>query len=394
MVAASAAHPTPPVKLADMTTRRSMLGLAGAIPLIAASGGPARHGRIPDDLKPGGALDRLIAERAAADAFSGTVLLTHRGRPVLHRWHGMANKQLSIPNGPDTIFALASVTKLFTAVAIAQLAQRGRLSFQDKVGAHLPAFPPETADRVTIHHLLTHSSGLGDHHGSPGFWERAATWTTAEQVMSGITGIIREMRPAFVPGSESRYSNSGYHLLGEIVAAASGQSYHDYVRDNIFRPAGMASTGFHTRPQRRDDPRIARPYAKQPSGERVDIVDRGLFIGTPAGDALSTCADLQRFAEALLSERLLDRSHTRIMLAPKLPLQSSGMAFQAYGPIAGFPGGQLTLGHGGGSPGASTTVDTYPDSEWNVLVLSNYEMGTVRPLAELSRRLITSPTKA
>ncbi len=371
-----------------------MLALAGAVPFVACSASPAQHGRIPDDLKPGGALDRFIAERAAADAFSGTVLLTHRGRPVLHRWHGMANKQLSIPNGPDTIFALASVTKLFTSVAIAQLAQRRRLSFQDKVGAHLPSFPAETADRVTIHHLLTHSSGLGDHHQSPGFWEQAATWTTVEQVMSGITGIIREMRPAFVPGSASQYSNSGFHLLGEIVAAASGQSYYDYVRDNIFRPAGMASTGFYTRPQRRDDPRIARPYAKQPSGDRVDIVDRGLFIGTPAGDALSTCADMQRFAAALLGERLLDRSHTRIMLAPKFPLPASFTAFQAYGPIAAFPGGQLTLGHGGGSPGASTTLDTFPDSEWNVVMLSNYEMGTVQPPAAMARRLITSPTKA
>jgi CubicO group peptidase (beta-lactamase class C family) len=154
-------------------------------------------------------------------------------------------------------------------------------------------------------HLLTHTSGLGDHMQMPGFWETAATWTSPEQVMDGTTAIIRQEQLAFPPGAGKQYSNSGYHLLGAIVAQASGQSYYDYVRERIFAAAGMSGTDFYTKPQRLADQRIARPYVKLPSGERVDDIDHTLFIGTPAGDAYATAADMDRFAQALLGEKLL-----------------------------------------------------------------------------------------
>ncbi|HCT77226.1 MAG TPA: serine hydrolase [Micromonosporaceae bacterium] len=375
--------------------------LAGEVPAYAEAN-PPQFGRIPESLKPGGELDQFVAAQAAKDEFSGTVLLTYRGRPILSRSHGMANKQLSTPNGPGTIFALASVTKLFTAVAIAQLVQRRKVAYNGKLGAYLGGFPSEVADKVTIHHLLTHTSGLGDHHMTPGFWEKAATWTSADEVMEGINAIIRQSPLAFAPGAGSKYSNSGYHLLGAIVAQVSGQSYYDYVREHIFGPVGMSSTDFYTRPQWRDDQRIARPYNKLPSGERIDIYNRRLYIGTPAGDAFSTCADMDRFAHALLGEKLLTPAFTQLTLSGKLPMPPpmqgppgapSGTppqtAFQCYGPIALMVNNQWTLGHGGGSPGVSTTIDMYPDNRWVVVILSNYDMGTVQPIAGLARRLIT-----
>ncbi|MDX6283020.1 MAG: hypothetical protein QOH03_4091, partial [Kribbellaceae bacterium] len=209
-----------------------MLTLLGGTTAVLATGLPSSAdqagGRMSDDLLPGGAFDRFVAAQAAAGTFSGSVLLTRRGRPVLARSYGMADKQRSVPNGPGTRFALASVTKLFTATAVAQLAQQGKLAYGATVGEYLTGFPAAIAGKVSIHHLLTHTSGLGDYHQAPGFWEKAATWTSRAAVMDGITDFIRQSALIAVPGVSWNYSNSGYHLLGAIVAQASGQSYYDY----------------------------------------------------------------------------------------------------------------------------------------------------------------------
>lgn len=384
-----------------------MLTLLGTAPLAStvlaparAGAGPAASGngvgRVPDGLKPGGELDRLVADLTAKDQFSGTVLLTHRGRTVLDRSYGMADKARSVPNGPGTAFALASVTKLFTAVAIARLVEQRTVAYTDPVGRFLDGFPATIADRVTVHHLLTHTSGLGDHHMAPGFWDQAASWTSPEAVMAGCTAFIRESSPAFEPGAGHRYSNSGYHLLGEIVARASGRSYYDYVREHVFAAAGMDDTDFPTRPQRSADVGIAHPYAKQASGERVDVTDRMMFVGTPAGDAYATAADLDRFGQALLQERLLTPPLTHITLGGKVPMPPPPGAnpppttFQCYGPIGGYVNGHATLGHGGGSPGASTSLDLYPDTRWSVVVLCNYGDNAALPVARLARRIITT----
>lgn len=315
---------------------------------------------------------------------------------MLSRSYGMADKARSVPNGPHTAFALASVTKLFTAVAIAQLVEQRRVAYTDPVGRFLDGFPAAIADRVTVHHLLTHTSGLGDHHAAPGFWAQAATWTSPEEVMAGYIGFIRESSPAFEPGAGHRYSNSGYHLLGEIVARASGRSYYDYVREQVFAAAGMDDTDFPARPRRTTDAGIAHPYAKQASGERVDVTDRTMFVGTPAGDACATAADLDRFGQALLRERLLTRPFTQITVSGKVPMPPPPGAtpppttFQCYGPIGGYVNGHATLGHGGGSPGASTSLDLYPDTRWSVVVLCNYGDNAASPVARVARRIITT----
>jgi CubicO group peptidase (beta-lactamase class C family) len=320
---------------------------------------------------------------------------------VLARSYGTAND--SAANGPDTRFVLASVTKLFTAVAIAQLVQAGNVSYTGTLGAYVSGFPAEIADKVTVHHLLTHTSGLGDPFTMPGYLETALSWTSAEQVMDGTTDYIRRSALEFPPGAGNRYSNAGYHLLGVIVAQVSGQSYYDYVRDHVFHPAGMTSTDFHTKPQWRTDSRIAHPYAKQPSGERVDAIDQRMFIGTPAGDAFSTCADMARFARALQGAKLLNRAFTGITLGGKVPPPppsgsppAAGVgpraAFQCYGPMTQLVNNQWVTGHGGGAPGTSTDLQMYPDSQWISVILSNYDYGRGMPSPVMSkaRDLITA----
>jgi CubicO group peptidase (beta-lactamase class C family) len=263
----------------------------------------------------------------------------------------MANKALRLPNRPDTIFAVASITKLFTQVAIDQLAEQDKLAYDGKLGDYLDGFPPEIADTVTINHLLTHTSGMGDFHKDEGFFDEARTWDTAEEVMNGIMAYIRRGKLSFPPGTGNQYSNSGYSTLGAIVEKVSEQSYYKYVKQHVFVPADMTSADFYTTPQWRDDRRIARPYTLLPTGERVDAVDRYLFIGTPAGGALATAADLVRFANTHMAGR---------------PLNAHG-----------------------GSPGVCADLDSYPDSGWVTAILSNYEDAT-QAIDALAREIITS----
>ncbi|MGW6198448.1 serine hydrolase domain-containing protein [Kribbella sp. NPDC055110] len=390
-------------------SRRSVLGVLGATPVAALAVGasPAaaagtQSNAVPAGLRPGGQLDKLIADLAARDEFSGTVRLAHRNRTVLARSYGMADKQRAIPNGPDTAFALASVTKMFTATAIAHLAQRRKLTYRATLGSFLDGFPSSIADTVTVHHLLTHTSGLGDYHSMPGFADAAAGWTTQAQAMAGITEFIKKSELAFAPGARWAYSNSGFHLLGAIVEKASGRSYFDYVRDNVFAAAGMTSTRFLTAPEWETDRKLAHPYHRDAQGQWVDgIPDFGYVVSTPAGDAFSTCADLDRFGRFLWQERIVDHGQTALMLSGKvLPAMPPGpppggsagplATFQCYGPTGSLIGGQWTFGHGGGnSSGVSTSIDIYPESDWTVVVLSNYPNVTIQSISYTARNLIT-----
>lgn len=196
------------------------------------------------------------------DQFSGTLLVARGTQPVLLQAYGQANKVQRLPNRLDTIYALGSVTKSFTAVAIMQLAQQGQLTLQDHLGKYLSGFPPIIANTMTIHQLLTHTSGMGDLLHTPQFQSESATWTSEAQTMTGLLAMLRQQSLLFDPGTHWSYSNSGYDTLGEIVQQVSGQSYYNYIRQHIFQVAGMSQSDFYTRPQRAQNPRIAHPYSR------------------------------------------------------------------------------------------------------------------------------------
>ncbi|MGW0660936.1 serine hydrolase domain-containing protein [Streptodolium elevatio] len=376
------------------TSRRTVLRLLGvaapvgvlatAVTAQADGDGRAPADRIPEDLRPGGAYDRFVAQLAAQDQFSGTVLLSHRGRTVLSRAYGMADKERSVHNRPDTIFALASASKPFTALAILQLAQQGKIDFYGTLGTYLPGFPAAIADTVTVHHLLTHTSGMGDLLDNQEFLEQVGTWTSADQVTAELVRIIQKQPLHFAPGTNSRYSNSGYDTLGAIVAAVSGQSFYDYVREHIFAPAGMNRSDFYTRPQWLADGRIAHPYALNASGQRFDVLRAGegasrMFIGTGGGNAFSTTSDLVRFAHALQSGALLNPAYTELFMGAKLPMRPRGAAtpgvrsFMAYGATAPIVNNHRLLTHGGGAAGESTNWTIYRDLDWCGVILANYD---------------------
>ncbi len=333
--------------------------------------------------------------------FSGAVLVARDGVSVVESAAGLADRATGRPNTVETRFNLGSVAKMFTGVAVAQLVQDGRLAFNDTIGKHLAGFAKEVADTVTLHHLLTHTSGLGDFMRG-GYPEWAKEATTATELLPLVTGEAL----LFAPGARESYSNSGYLVLGAIVEAASGQPYFDYVRGHVFEPAGMASTdwmapakagagtavgyptvaagGAATGPvpggpgpaSESGRPRLNLPPPPGPAqgqggGAPEPAGNRALAPGpNPSGGAYSTVGDLLRFARSLLAHRLLNPAMTEVVLAAKVPM-ASGRGGVAYGFTDGTIGGLRVVGHGGGAPGIAASLDIYPDRGDVVAVLAN-----------------------
>ncbi|WUI00271.1 beta-lactamase family protein [Spirillospora sp. NBC_00431] len=391
-------------------SRRFALGLLGALPL--ATGGVLTSSEIAEATeetshkgpRPGGAYDRFLKRLADRDEFSGTVLVAHRGRPVLARAYGMADKERSVPNGADTIYNLASTAKTFTGLAVVQLARKGAIQFYEPLGTYLDGYPDEVAKHVTVHQLLTHTSGLANHI-LPGEGDDKRVTNSVEEEMRLRNEGHRKAKPMFTPGTQHSYSSVGFSILGELVATVSKEkSFHKYVADNIFAPAKMTSTAYYTRPDWLNNKRIAHPYIYQEDGSRVDGVrnlDAGAvlnggngtnaaraFIGSGGGGAFSTAPDLVRFSFALESGRLAGRAYSELFMDPKFPRTPRGDAdaktatFAGYGPVASISHDQRLVGHGGGIAGGNTNWTIYRDSDWIGVILCNYDLDVGAIIAE------------
>ena len=274
-------------------------------------------------------VDRL----AAADQFSGVVLVAEDGEPVFTRAHGQASKAYGVPNRLDTKFNLASMNNMFTAVAVAQLAERGKLAYTDTVGKHLPDYPNrEVAERVTVHHLLTHTSGLGDYFNPR--WEAKKPRIRA---VKDYLPLFAGEPLGFEPGATFGYSNAGFVVLGAIIERVSGQSYHDYVREYVYKPAGMADTDSYETDQ--EVPNRAQGSTRMGPGKRLEPGPwrNNLYAieprGGPAGGGYSTAGDLLRFAVALRDHTLLGARSTELVLSEQVKDDRGGFYMTPYGAL-------------------------------------------------------------
>lgn len=305
------------------------------------------------------------------DLFSGVVLLARGGRPVFQEAYRFADRAARRPNRLDTRFNLASAGKMFTAVAIAQLVEAGKLSFDDPLSRFFPGLPG--AGRIRVKHLLTHTSGLD-----------ARSWRGDDgPIPAHLTELVRRaevQEPSFEPGTRFEYSNASFLVLGAVVERASGQSYYDYVREHVFRPAGMSRTGFPTRD--RLPPDAATGYVRDDT-THLSTQDQLPRRGASFGGGYSTAADLLRFAGALRDGRLVTPAMLRVLTTPKPEL---GAPQYGYGFIA-YPGGGV--GHGGDLAGVATAVHLLPGG-YTAIVLSNYSWAQ-RPVSERIRNLVTGP---
>ena len=320
------------------------------------------------------ALKSEIERRAAADRFSGTVMVTRKGKAIFSGAYGLADRDKKIKNELGTQFRIGSMTKMFTAVATMQLVQNGKLKLDSTVGEYLPFYPnKDLASKVTIHHLLTHTGGTGDFFG-PEFDEHRLELKTLQDYVRlyGQRGL------EFEPGSKWSYSNYGFLLLGVIVQKVSGEDYYQYMRENVYKPAGMTAT---------DSLPEDQTVAKRSIGYRKDRAsdswkpntDTLPYRGTSAGGGYSTVEDLERFAEALKEHKLLDAKHTEMLTTGKAETGDGDK--YAYGFMDRTSGGVRSYGHGGGAPGMNGELAIYPQSGYVVAVLANLDPPAAQRIA-------------
>jgi D-alanyl-D-alanine carboxypeptidase len=317
--------------------------------------------------------DRLLAsveEQAAKSGFQGAVLIAKDWKPVLRKAYGMADRTQNKPNTPETRFRIGSMNKMFTAVAVLQLVDKGRLDLDAPIAKYIPGYPNRrVAPQVKVRHLLNHTGGTGDIFTPE--YERARRET---RELKDYMNLFGQRGLEFDPGTKSAYSNYGFILLGNIIEAVSNMSYYDYVRRNILEPAGMTATG-------------SQPESEPVSNRAVGYTAGGKpntgmlpWRGTSAGGGYATVDDLLRFVSALESGRIL--SKTRLAEATANQAGNAGGPPYGFGFVLSGSGGNATYGHGGGAPGMNGELTVVRGSGIVVVVLSN----TDPPAAtELSR---------
>jgi D-alanyl-D-alanine carboxypeptidase len=291
-----------------------------------------------------------------ADSFSGVVLIAHDGHIVLQQAWGMADTAKRIPNTTETQFCIGSMNKMFTAVAILQLVQQGKLALDKPIATWWPDYPNhDLAARVTIRELLNHSGGTGDIFTADYEAHRLETRTLADYVK-----LFGNRAVAFEPGTRMEYSNYGFILLGRIIEIVSGEPYQTYVQRHIYEPAGMLHTD--SRPESDHAAGRAVGYKRGPGG-LVANTDTMPWSGTSAGGGYSTVGDLYLFALALQAGKLLSPELMTEATRGSAVRSDYGLGFYVL-PDGGY-------GHGGGSPGINGELHILPRRGYALVALAN-----------------------
>lgn len=308
---------------------------------------------------------RQVVRGCEAGVFAGAVILARHGAVLFEHACGPANRRYGIANTPEIRFNLGSINKMFTAVAVMQLAEAGKLSLDDPVGRYLDEtwLPADVSRTITVRQLLTHTSGLGSFVGAE--WDGLSRRRFRE--IDDYKLLVRAERPAFPPGTGWSYSNTGPLLAGAVVEAVSGQTYFDYVRSHIYGPAGMADTDCWAL----DDPvpNLAMGYSPTAAGGWRENSFSLLFRGSPAGGGYSTVGDLLRFARALQAGRLVSKASLDVLWTDHPP-HGYGAGFTIESTAAG-----KAYGHDGIMAGVSSRFHIYPETGYVVAILSNQDYG-------------------
>lgn len=299
--------------------------------------------------------------------FSGAILVAQDGKPLFHAAYGYASLEQQVPNSDHTRFGIWSITKSFTAMAIMMLVQDGKVSLDKPVAAYIPEmddFAP-----ITIRQLLHHQSGLPNMTSLPEYNRGYNKWPMPK---SAFFELLAKHLPHGTPGEKFQYNNSGYYLLGQVIEAASGETYADYLGNRIWGPLGMADTGLLT--GRSVITGLASAYhASGDSPIPAEFIEMS-SVGA-AGGMYSTVSDLLKWDQALSGSQLLPQA----ILSEMLDNEETpyGMGWFLDRRQAG-----RRIYHGGAYRGFRTELHRYPESKLTVIVLSNYNFTPVTALAE------------
>ncbi len=313
--------------------------------------------------------------------FNGSALVAENGKIIYEGAYGQANMEWNIPNTPDTRFRLGSITKQFTATIILQLVEQGKIKLDAKLSDYLPDYRKDTGEKVSIHHLLTHTSGIPSYTGQPGFFQNVSRnpYKVDEFVKKYASGDLE-----FEPGSKFRYNNSGYFLLGAIIERVTGKPYEQVLKQNIFEPLGMKNTGYDhyaTIIAKR-----ASGYIKTPDGY-LNAPYLDMSIPYAAGSLYSTVEDLYLWDQALYTDKVLSAQSKALMYKPFLEDYAYGWVVTN----ASFKQNDQpmqVITHDGGINGFTTTIVRFPKEKNLIVMLDNTNSEYLNRLSDSIGKII------
>jgi CubicO group peptidase (beta-lactamase class C family) len=315
---------------------------------------------------------------------NGTALVAENGKVIYKQAFGLANMEWNIPNTPETRFRLGSITKQFTAALTLQLVEQGKIKLDGKVSDYLPDYRKDTGQKVTIHHLLTHTSGIPSYTSQPGFFENVSRnpYKVADFVTKYASGDLE-----FEPGSRFVYNNSGYFLLGAIIERITGKSYEQALKNSILDPAGMKNTGYDH--HNTLIPKRAAGYRKTADGyENAAYLD--MSIPYAAGSIYSTVEDLYLWDQALYTDKLLSAASKDLMYKPFLQEYAYGWSVRNLSFKENDQPVQL-IEHGGGINGFTTVITRFPKEKNLIVLLDNTGQNVERLSGTITRILYNQP---
>ena len=307
-----------------------------------------------------GLISEMMDRYVQKDLFSGVILIAKNNNIVFQKEYGFADKENKIPNTINTQFRLASVSKLFTIVAVCKLYDEGKLDFSDKIGKYLDGFSKDISEKVTITQLIRMTSGFGDYLRNDEFRKNRNAFRTVNELLR----IIKNEELAFEPGSGNMYSNSGFVVLGGIIEKISGKDYFEYIKDNILIPSGMEHTYF---PDSSENKNEAFRYNRNFTGEFKKLLTT--YPATPAGNACSSLEDLMKFTNKICNTNDIISEKSKelcfLNVNPYYINESGKWVTSESNPLKVF-------GWTGGLPGVSTVLGHILNDSITIILLSNY----------------------
>jgi CubicO group peptidase (beta-lactamase class C family) len=312
-------------------------------------------------------MDQIVQNYVDNKSFMGAVLVSDHDSIVLNKGYGDADLEWSIANTPDTKFRIGSITKQFTAASVLLLAERNKLKIDEPVKTYLPDAPVEW-DKITLRNLLTHTSGIPNFTGGPGWDDYKRHDHTPQESIA----LFRDKPLDFEPGAKFAYSNSNYILLGQIVEKVSGMPYEKFLQQNIFTPLRMEDTGVDVASAIVS--RRARGYEAGPDGFRhADFVS--MTIPYAAGFLYSTTGDLLKWERALFGGKVLTANSLRTMT-------TAGLGDYGMGLFIRDAAHHGVITHNGSIEGFDTSLNYYPEKQFTVIVLGNVKTEAPDKIAE------------
>ncbi len=366
----------------DSLKGTARLLLYAAIILLIAQNPALAQDKVPDNTKDKAAkIQEVLALAHKYKQFNGTALVAENGKVIYKGGFGMANMEWGIPNTPETKFRLGSITKQFTAMLTLQLVEQGKIKLDAKVSDYLPDYRQDIGQKVTIHHLLTHTSGIPSYTSLPGFFENVTRnpYKVDDFVKKYASGDLE-----FEPGTKYTYNNSGYFLLGAIIERVTGKTYEQVLKEYVFDPVGMKNTGYDhhdTIIQKR-----ASAYVPTPDGySNAPYLD--MSIPYAAGSMYSTVEDLYLWDQALYTDKLISAQSKDLMFKPFLENYAYGFVVTNVSFKQNDQPVQV-IRHGGGINGFTTMLERFVKDKNFIVILDNTSSRNVDRLSETIAKIL------